>query len=154
MFKPLAVSILAAGLNLAALSTAQAQGPGDGQGAGVATRTPVTFAADVFFDVDKSELKPAARQKLDLLVDQLKGVDVQTIYVIGHTDSKASASYNERLSAARSQAVQRYLIDKGLDAQRVQITGRGKAQPAADNRTREGRSHNRRVEIEAIGMRR
>jgi OOP family OmpA-OmpF porin len=118
-----------------------------------AQAVPVTFAADVFFDFDRSELKPEACRKLDLLVLQLQGLQLEAVHVVGHTDSKASDGYNQHLSASRSAAVRQYLIARGLPAGRVQIAGRGEAQPADDNRTRHGRLHNRRVEIEVIGLR-
>lgn len=153
MLKLLAVSLLAAG-GVAVLPMAWAQDPvGAGPGA-LAARKQLVFAADVFFDIDQSVLRPAAQKKLAILVEQMNALDLQQIYVTGHADALASDPYNLRLSAERSQAVRDYLLGKGIDPQRVQIAARGKAQPVADNRTRDGRSQNRRVEIEVIGVRR
>jgi OmpA-OmpF porin, OOP family len=84
----------------------------------------------------------------------MSALELQRVQVTGHADASASDLYNLRLSAERSKAVRDYLLGKRIDPQRVQIAARGKAQPVADNHTREGRSQNRRVEIEVIGMRR
>jgi OmpA-OmpF porin, OOP family len=153
MLKLLTVSLLAS-VGMAVLPLAWAQDPAGAAPGVLSARKQVVFAADVFFDVDQSVLRPAAQEKLDILVEQMKALDLQKVYVTGHADARASDPYNLRLSAERSRAVRDYLLGKGIDPQHVQIAARGKAQPVADNRTREGRSQNRRVEIEVIGMRR
>ena len=153
MLKLLAVSLLAAG-GMAVLPVAWAQDPVGADLRALPARKQLVFAADVFFDIDQSVLRQAAQEKLDILVQQMNALDLQQIYVTGHADAQASDPYNLRLSAERSRAVRDYLLGKGIDPQRVQIAARGKAQPVADNHTREGRSQNRRVEIEVIGVRR
>lgn len=153
MLKLLAASLLAAG-GLVVFAAAWAQDPARVDPDALPARKQVVFAADVFFDVDQSVLRPAAQKKLAILVEQMNALNLQQVYVTGHADALASDPYNLCLSAERSQAVRDYLLGKGIDPQRVQIAARGKAQPVADNRTREGRSQNRRVEIEVIGVRR
>jgi OOP family OmpA-OmpF porin len=113
----------------------------------------VTFAADVFFDFDKSVLKPEGKAKLDDLVSKLKGINLEVIIAIGHTDSIGSVEYNLKLSVRRAEAVKAYLVSKGIEPNRIYTEGKGKAQPIADNRTAEGRAKNRRVEIEVVGTR-
>ena len=113
----------------------------------------VNFAADAFFDFDKSVLKPEGRSKLDDLVGQLNGVNLEVIIAVGHTDSVGSVAYNQRLSVRRAEAVKAYLVSKGIEQSRVYTEGKGKSQPVADNRTREGRAQNRRVEVEVVGTR-
>jgi OOP family OmpA-OmpF porin len=113
----------------------------------------VTFAADVFFDFDKSVLKPEGKAKLDDLVSKLKGINLEVIIAIGHTDSIGSDAYNLKLSVRRAEAVKAYLVSKGIEPNRIYTEGKGKAQPIADNRTAEGRAKNRRVEIEVVGTR-
>jgi OmpA-OmpF porin, OOP family len=113
----------------------------------------VTFAADVFFDFDKSVLKPEGKAKLDELVAKLKGIALEVIIAIGHTDSIGSVEYNLKLSVRRAEAVKAYLVSKGIEPNRIYTEGKGKAQPIADNRTAEGRAKNRRVEIEVVGTR-
>jgi OOP family OmpA-OmpF porin len=113
----------------------------------------VTFAADAFFDVDKSVLKPEAKAKLDDLVDKTKGINLEVIIAVGHTDSDGSDKYNQALSMRRSEAVKEYLVTRGVEKNRVYTEGKGEAQPVADNKTKEGKSKNRRVEIEVVGTR-
>ncbi len=113
----------------------------------------VTFAADAFYDVGKSVLKPEAKAKLDDLVSKTAGVNLEVIIAVGHTDSDGSDSYNQKLSVARSESVKSYLVSKGVEANRVYTEGKGESSPVADNKTKEGKTKNRRVEIEVVGTR-
>ena len=115
--------------------------------------TKVTYAADAFFDFDKSVVKPAGKEKLDELISKIKGINLEVIIAVGHTDSVGSDSYNQKLSVRRSEAVKAYLVSKGIEKNRVYTEGKGEKQPVADNRTAEGRAKNRRVEIEVVGTR-
>ena len=114
----------------------------------------VTFAADVLFDFDKSVIKPEGKTKLDDLSGKIKGINLEVVIAIGHADSIGSDAYNQKLSVRRAESVKAYLVSKGIEANRVYTEGKGKKQPVADNKTREGRAKNRRVEIEVIGTRR
>lgn len=113
----------------------------------------VTYAADAFFDVDKSVLKPEAKAKLDDLVSKMGAINLEVIIAVGHTDSDGSDEYNQRLSVRRSEAVKTYLVSKGVEANRVYTEGKGEKSPVADNKTREGKAKNRRTEIEVVGTR-
>lgn len=113
----------------------------------------VTYAADAFFDFDKSVLKPEGRAKLDDLVSKIKGINLEVIIAVGHTDSIGSVAYNQKLSVRRAEAVKAYLVSKGIERNRVYTEGKGKSQPIASNKTAEGRAKNRRVEIEVVGTR-
>ena len=113
----------------------------------------ITFAADVLFDFDKSVIKPEGRSKLDDLAGKAKGVNLEVVIAIGHADSIGSDAYNQRLSVRRAESVKAYLVSKGIEANRIYTEGKGEKQPVADNKTREGRAKNRRVEIEVIGTR-
>jgi len=117
------------------------------------TSEKVTFAADAFFDFDKSVLKPEGRAKLDDLVSKMSGLNLEVIIAVGHTDSVGSDTYNQKLSIRRSEAVKSYLVSKGVEKNRVYTEGKGEKQPVADNKTSEGRAKNRRVEIEVVGTR-
>jgi len=117
----------------------------------VATR--VVFNADTFFDFDKASLKPEGRQLLDQVVTQVNTLTLETIIAVGHTDWTGSEAYNQKLSERRAESVKRYLLDKGIDANRIYTEGKGKTSPVAVNTTREGRAQNRRVEIEIVGTR-
>jgi len=115
--------------------------------------TKVTYAADAFFDFDKAVLKPEGKAKLDDLVGKVKGISLEVIIAVGHTDSVGKDAYNQKLSVARSEAVKSYLVSKGIEKNRVYTEGKGEKQPVADNKTSEGRAKNRRVEIEVVGTR-
>lgn len=113
----------------------------------------VTFAADAYFDTGKSVLKPDAQAKLADLVDKTKGVNLEVIIAVGHTDSTGDVALNQKLSIARAEAVKKFLTGKGVETNRVYTEGKGSAQPVADNKTNEGRAKNRRVEVEVVGTR-
>jgi len=113
----------------------------------------VTFAADVLFDFDKSVVKPEGKSKLDDLSNKVRGVNLEVVIAIGHADSIGSDAYNQKLSVRRAESVKAYLVSKGIEPNRVYTEGKGEKQPVADNKTREGRAKNRRVEIEVIGTR-
>jgi len=115
--------------------------------------TKVTYAADAFFDFDKSVLKPEGKAKLDDLVGKVKDINLEVIIAVGHTDSIGTNAYNQKLSVRRSEAVKAYLVSKGIEKNRVYTEGKGELQPVADNKTKEGRAKNRRVEIEVVGTR-
>ena len=115
--------------------------------------TKVTYAADAFFDFDKSVLKAEGKAKLDDLVDKIKGINLEVIIAVGHTDAVGSDAYNQGLSVRRAEAVKAYLVTKGIEKNRVYTEGKGEKQPVADNKTSEGRAKNRRVEIEVVGTR-
>ncbi len=115
--------------------------------------TKVTYAADAFFDFDKAVLKPEGKAKLDDLSDKVKAINLEVIIAVGHTDSVGTDGYNQKLSIRRSEAVKAYLVSKGIEKNRIYTEGKGEKQPVADNKTKEGRAKNRRVEIEVVGTR-
>ena len=106
---------------------------------------------NVFFDFDKSTLKKESEVELNKLVDYLtsnKGIKIE---IGGHTDNQGSQSYNERLSNDRAKAVYDYLVNKGINSDRMSYKGYGMSKPIATNDTEEGRSLNRRTEFTIVG---
>jgi len=117
------------------------------------TSEKVSFASDTFFDFDKTVVKPEGKAKLDSLIGQIKGVALEVVIAVGHTDSVGSDKYNDRLSQRRADSVKAYLVSKGIEPNRIYTEGKGEKQPIASNKTQEGRAKNRRVEIEVVGTR-
>jgi OmpA-OmpF porin, OOP family len=115
--------------------------------------TKVTYAADAFFDVNRSVIKPEGKAKMDDLVGKIKDINLEVIIAVGHTDSDGGDAANQKLSVARAEAVKAYLVSKGIEKNRVYTEGKGEKQPVADNKTKEGKAKNRRVEIEVVGTR-
>ncbi|MBX3646704.1 MAG: OmpA family protein [Rhodocyclaceae bacterium] len=121
----------------------------------------VTLAADALFDFDKAVLRSEGKAKLDDVTDKLKGMKLEVIIAVGHTDRIGSDKYNQKLSEKRAEAVKAYLVGKGVDANRVYTEGKGEKQPVTGDKC--GKSNakskklieclqpDRRVEIEVIG---
>ena len=111
----------------------------------------VTLTANTYFDFDKTALKPEARATLSALAEKIRDIRLEVVIAVGHADWTGTDAYNLRLSRARAEAVKRFLVGQGIEANRIFTEGKGERSPIADNRTREGRAKNRRVEVEAIG---
>jgi OOP family OmpA-OmpF porin len=102
---------------------------------------------DVLFDFDKTNIKPEAAAILDRLVAFMNENKDRRVALSGHTDSIGTEKYNQGLSERRAASVKNYLVKKGVDGSRVTSQGFGESKPIADNKTKEGRAKNRRVEI-------
>lgn len=105
---------------------------------------------DIFFEFDKSTILQQSFFELMRLITLLNTYPDMQIEVGGHTDSKGSDSYNQRLSESRAKAVADYLISKGISERRLQYRGYGKTKPIDTNETEEGRARNRRVEFKIV----
>lgn len=107
----------------------------------------ITLPGDLSFEANRSALKPGARAALDqvsLAVRKLGQVDVR---IVGHTDSKGSATANNALSLDRAASTRDWLVARGLSPVRIAVAGRGAQDPVDSNDTDSGRASNRRVEI-------
>jgi outer membrane protein OmpA-like peptidoglycan-associated protein len=107
----------------------------------------VEFSSNVLFGFDSSNLSDDARTNLDKLVIVLNTYPDTDIEIQGHTDSKGSEAYNQKLSQSRAGAVSGYLYNKGIANTRISTKGFGENVPKYDNNTDDGRSKNRRVEF-------
>jgi OOP family OmpA-OmpF porin len=116
-------------------------------------RQAVVIQADALFDFDKSVVRPDGRKSIDDALAKLKGVDLELVIATGHTDSRGTDAYNQKLSERRAAAVKDYLVSKGIPASKITTIGKGESQPVATNKTDEGRQKNRRVDIEFKGVR-
>jgi outer membrane protein OmpA-like peptidoglycan-associated protein len=107
---------------------------------------------NIFFETAKSTLKAESFSQLDMLLGYLTRNPVVEIEIAGHTDAVGDNGANMRLSRDRANAVARYLVEKGVDKNRLVVVGYGESQPIDSNETLEGRQINRRVEFKILKM--
>jgi outer membrane protein OmpA-like peptidoglycan-associated protein len=104
----------------------------------------------IYFDTDKSEIKPESEPALVEIARLLQRKPGLKVYVVGHTDNAGAFEHNLKLSRDRAAAVVAALTGKhGIAASRLQPFGAGPTSPAASNQTEDGRARNRRVELVA-----
>lgn len=111
----------------------------------------ITFNSQILFEVDSDEIGSHSGKVLNDLSRVLNKYDGTLIEVAGHTDNTGDEKYNERLSRRRAAAVARYAVKQGVNPTRFRIQGYGESMPVASNKTEEGRSLNRRVELSIKG---
>ena len=107
----------------------------------------VEFSSSVLFAFDKSNLSNEAKSNLDKLVIVLNSHKDTDIEIQGHTDSRGSEAYNQKLSEQRASSVSAYLVSKGIPGSRLTTIGFGEMLPKYVNDTELGRDKNRRVEF-------
>lgn len=105
---------------------------------------------NVFFDTDKYDLKPESKTELRRLSQLMLDNPKMRIEISGHTDSQGNAQDNQVLSQNRAKAVYTYLIETGIEAERLEYVGHGQEQPIATNDTEAGRAQNRRTEFKVV----
>ncbi len=154
-FKVLAM--FAAVLLLAACETASDQsagtqgagGAGAGTSAGPRPGSEEDLVANVgdrvFFDFDKSDLKPEARRTIERWSSWLKQYSTVTVTVEGHCDERGTREYNLALGARRATAAKNFLVSLGVDAKRVATISYGKERPAVLGSNEAAWSQNRRA---------
>jgi OmpA-OmpF porin, OOP family len=105
----------------------------------------------VHFEFDKSRLTPLGRRVLDEAAQKLKDSPNLSVEIEGHTDSIGTELYNLGLGKRRAEVVKGYLVLRHqVDPKRMTTLSYGESRPIADNRTREGRALNRRVEFKVL----
>ncbi len=104
----------------------------------------------VYFDIDKSSLRPDSYPELEELLLYLQRHEVIRVEIAGHTDNTGTPAHNLQLSQARANAIVKYLTGKGINAARLQAKGYGADQPVADNTTEKGKQLNRRTEVRIL----
>jgi len=107
----------------------------------------IDLSADVLFDFDKSDLKPAAEEKLQSLRTVVNGKPGSRVSIEGHTDVRGDAPYNQSLSKRRAESVAAWLVAHGVDASRLTTSGAGEARPLRTGDSEADHQANRRVEI-------
>lgn len=101
----------------------------------------------VLFANESRTLNPDSRAVVQKITHSLLSVEIDWARLDGHTDSNGDESYNQQLSRQRAQSVADSLIDAGMPVANLEVRGLGERYPVASNKTREGRSQNRRVAI-------
>ena len=101
---------------------------------------------NIQFDYDSSSIKPSAYPVLDAVSADLIS-SAATLELDGYSSAEGTAAHNVRLSKDRANSIKTYLVNSGVNPQKVKIKGYGESHPIADNSTEEGRIINRRVEF-------
>ena len=105
---------------------------------------------NIFFETAKYDLLPTSNAELRKVVELMKNNPELHIELAGHTDNVGRAEYNQTLSENRAKAVYDYLIEHGIDEERLSYRGYGATHPVASNDTEEGRAQNRRTTLEIV----
>lgn len=123
------------------------------KGAGPPVSNVVSFAElddlirNVYFDFDASNLRGKSSSELQKIASKMLQNPDLKLEILGHTDSFGSTNYNQRLSESRAQTVYDFLIDSGIDSERLQVNGFSELKPIDSNGSGGGRQLNRRVEF-------
>jgi len=104
----------------------------------------------VYFDYDKSEIRPEHYTFLNRLIKVVKGHSDLRVKVIGHTDADGSDEYNDGLSKRRAEVIIMFFAQHGLNSDRLEFDFKGEKQPVDSNNTPEGKQRNRRVDFQFI----
>lgn len=110
-------------------------------------RVELTIDSDILFAFDSSVIREGAKPTLAKIVRALARNPEKTLFVEGHTCDIGSEQYNQGLSERRAASVKNYLVEAGIDTDRITTAGRGEVQPLVPNTTEEARMLNRRVEM-------
>ncbi len=111
----------------------------------------ITITEKVMFDTAKATIKAESHGLLnDVAAVMKENAYIKKIRIEGHTDSDGKANYNKKLSQDRANSVKAFLIEAGIDKNRMESVGYGMDKPIADNKTVEGKEKNRRVEFNII----
>ncbi len=112
---------------------------------------PKTYTLkNVHFDTNKASLKSGSFKSLNELAEFMTYKETLKIELAGHTDSDGDDEANKKLSQRRAETVKKYLIKKGISANRLVAKGYGETQPIATNLTDNGKSLNRRTEVRIL----
>ena len=123
-------------------------GPGSNYGCPEDVKTKLTYIAkNIYFHTNKATFQEISYEPLNQLADILNKYPNAKLTIEGHTDNTGSNAYNLTLSNNRAKAVVDYLVNKGIAVSRLNAVGYGEEKPVTTNKTAEGRTLNRRVEL-------
>ena len=108
----------------------------------------LNMPSNITFASGAASIRPEFYRVLNSVALVLREYNRTIVNVYGHTDSDGTADFNQQLSEKRGVNVARYLVSQGTDTRRFHVIGYGEERPIASNDTQDGKSRNRRVEIE------
>jgi len=124
------------------------------------TSDKITLNADALFDFNKATLRPEGKAALDELYTKVKRIKLEVLIAVGHADRIGGDAYNQKLSEKRAEAVKAYLVDKGIEKNRIYTEGKGSKNPVTKAEDCKGPKSakvisclqpDRRVDVEAVG---
>ena len=118
--------------------------PDDVENSSTSNASRPVVLKNIFFEFDSDSLSPASKREIGLVFNSQK--NAKRLTIVGHTDSKGPATYNQRLSEKRARQVEEYIYSLGFTGE-IKSIGMGESKPIATNETEKGRSQNRRSEI-------
>ncbi len=104
----------------------------------------------IYFDFDKSSLESSSYVELNKLLRIMSNRGSMKVHLTGHTDKVGNIRYNTWLSRKRAEVVREFLLDNGIEDERIKVVAMSFSKPAASNKTDEGRKLNRRVEMYVV----
>jgi outer membrane protein OmpA-like peptidoglycan-associated protein/tetratricopeptide (TPR) repeat protein len=110
----------------------------------------VVVLQNIFYPTDSFQLEPESRAELNRMYDFLILNPAIRVEISGHTDNTGSPDHNQELSEQRALSVVEYLVNRGIERNRLNAAGYGEMKPVADNETEEGRVLNRRTELKIV----
>lgn len=113
-------------------------------------KNEIKLLEPIQFEYNKAAILKVSFDLLNEVVDLMKERESLRLGIYGHTDNQGGVDYNKRLSEQRAASVVKYLVDKGIKADRLESAGYGMERPLLDNATEEGRAKNRRVEFKIL----
>jgi len=126
--------------------------PDKGKVVVIVKKEKIEILQKVHFATSRARIKPKSFSLLNQVAQTIKGhTEIKKIRIEGHTDSRGSDRFNQKLSERRANSVMNYLIKKGkVDPERLEAVGYGESKPISTNKTRKGREANRRVEFTIV----
>ena len=112
----------------------------------------IIFPSDIVFGTNRNTLKADFKKNIQPFVDTLKNYRDSMIRVVGYTDNSMSVLKSQALSFEQAQTVVDYLIESGIEENRLLVEGKGPEDPIANNKTKEGRAKNNRIEFIVVGL--
>lgn len=110
-------------------------------------RIRISVPSDLSFGLNSAEVQPTMGPVLDRIAESLNRHPETRAEIVGHTDTSGRPASNKALSLKRAESTREQLVSRQVAADRLTVKGMGQDEPVADNKTRPGRSANRRVEI-------